>query len=332
MSTPAAVAEVKDAKEPLRTLFPDMEPFEKGFLDVSKTHKIYWEQSGNKDGKPIIILHGGPGGGSAPFYRSFCDPKVWRIVQFDQRGCGQSLPHACLEENTTWDLVADVERIREHLKIDKWVVFGGSWGSTLALSYAQKHPQQVKALVLRGIFTLREKELRWFYQEGANFIYPDAWEEYVAPIPESERHNLMWAYHRRLTGSDEKAKLQCAIAWTTWEMATGRLMVDPKAVAKAKEDTKFALAFSRIESHYFVHAGFMEKDGQLINNIGILKNVPATIVQGRYDIICPMITAWDLHKAWPTSDLKVVPDAGHSAKEPGIISELVKAVDKYKDL
>jgi proline iminopeptidase len=330
-----AVPEVKDTAKTestaLRALHSDCEPYEKGFLTCGQ-HKIYWEQSGNPNGKPIIILHGGPGAGSAGWYRSFCESKHWRIVQFDQRGCGQSTPHASVDENTTWDLVADIEKIRTLLKIEKWVVFGGSWGSTLALSYAQKHKEHVKALVLRGIFCLREKELRFFYQEGANFLYPDAWEEFLAPIPEVERGHLMSAYWRRLNGTDEKVKLQCAIAWTAWEMRTGRLLEDPKAVQKAREDHKFALAFARIECHYFVNGGFFEKDGQLINNVGLIKDIPAVIVQGRYDVVCPMITAWDLHKAWPGSELKVIQDAGHSAKEPGIVSELVKAVEKYKDL
>jgi len=300
-------------------------------LKVSDIHELHYEESGNPDGKPVVFLHGGPGGGLTAFYRQFFDPVAYRVVLFDQRGAGKSTPFACLEENTTWHLVEDIEKIRTHLGIDKWVVFGGSWGSTLALAYAETYPDRVKALVLRGIFTLRRKELLWFYQEGASFVYPDAWEKYLAPIPEVERHDMMSAYYRRLTGTDEDEKLKCARAWTTWEMTTSALHVNPESIEKG-EDPKFALAFSRIECHYFVHGGWFKSEGQLINDAHILKNIPGVIVQGRYDMVCPAISAWDLKKNWPAADLHIIPDAGHSAKEPGIVSALVEACDKFRDL
>jgi len=315
-----------------REFHPLVEPYETGMLKVSDIHTIYYEQSGNPEGKPILILHGGPGGGSVPFYRQYCNPKVWRIIMIDQRGAGNSTPHACLEENTTWDLVADIEKLREKLSIDKWVVFGGSWGSTLSIAYAETHPERVKALVLRGIFALREAELKFFYQDGASWLFPDAWEGYVAPIPEVERGHFMSAYYRRLTGADEATKIACAKAWSCWEMATSRLFVDPANIARAAEDDKFALAFARIECHYFVNGGFFKKDGQIIEDAHKIRHIPGVIVQGRYDVVCPMKSAWDLHKNWPESELIVVPDAGHSCKENGILSELVKAVEKFENL
>jgi len=262
---------------------------------------------------------------------NFFDPEAYRIVLFDQRGSGKSTPHASLEENTTWDLVEDIEKIRKHLQIERWLVFGGSWGSTLALAYAETYPSVIKALVLRGIFTLRRKELIWFYQEGASFVFPDAWDHYIAAIPEVERGDLMSAYHRRLTGTNEEEKIKCARAWTRWEMATSRLFVDPNYLAKAEED-QFSLAFARIESHYFVNGGFFKSDGQLIKDAHKLADIPGTIVQGRYDMVCPAISAWDLHKHWPKGELTIVPDAGHSMKEPGILSGLVEACEKYKKL
>jgi len=277
-------------------------------------------------------LHGGPGGGFEPFYRQYFDPNAYRIILFDQRGAGKSTPSACLEENTTWDLVNDVEKIRKHMGVEKWVVFGGSWGSTLALAYAQKHTDKVKALVLRGIFTLREEELKWFYQEGASLLFPDAWEKFLEPIPLVERWNLMSAYHRRLTGKNQSEKIRCAFAWSVWEMSTSRLLVDPKHIARASEDEKFSLIFSTIESHYFINGGFFEYDGQLIKEAHKLANIPGIIVQGRYDVVCPAKAAYDLHKAWPKSELFMVPDAGHSIKESGIVDQLIRATDKYKDL
>jgi len=318
--------------EKLHELYPALEPYETGFLKVDEIHELYYEQCGKPTGKPAVVLHGGPGGGSEPYYRQFFDPAVYRVVLFDQRGAGKSKPFACLDKNTTWDLVEDTEKIRKHLKIDKWVVFGGSWGATLALAYAETHPHTVKALVLRGIFTLRRHELLWFYQEGASYLFPDAWDKFLEPIPEVERGDLISAYHRRVTGTDEAVKLACAKAWSVWEMTTSRLYVDPKHIARATENDMWAIAFARIESHFFVNGGWFKKEGQLIEEAVKLHDIPGTIVQGRYDLVCPMITAWDLHKKWPKADLKVIPDAGHSAKEPGIVSELVKATDKYRDL
>jgi len=313
-----------------RELYPPIEPYEHSTLKVSDIHTLYYEQSGNPQGKPVVVLHGGPGGGCDGWYRQFFDPKAYRIVLFDQRGSGKSTPHANLEHNTTWDLVEDIEKIRLHLKIDKWVVFGGSWGSTLALAYAETHPQVVKALILRGIFTLRRKELIWFYQEGANFMFPDVWEHYLEPIPEVERGDLMSAYHRRLTGTNEEEKKKAARAWTKWEMATSRLYVDPNYIAKAEED-EFSVAFARIECHYFVNGGFFKYDGQLIQEANKIAHIPGVIVQGRYDMVCPAFTAWDLSKNWPNAELLIVPDAGHSMKEPGILSHLVEACDKFKN-
>jgi len=300
-------------------------------LKVSPIHNLHYEQVGNPQGKPVVVLHGGPGGGCADYYRQYFDPQAYRVVLFDQRGAGKSTPHASLEDNTTWHLVEDVEQLRKHLQIDRWVVFGGSWGSTLALAYAETYPEVVKALILRGIFTLRRKELLWFYQEGASFLFPEAWEGYLEPIPEVERGDLMSAYHRRLTGNNEEEKIKCARAWTRWEMETSRLFVDPEALKKADEDA-FSLAFARIECHYFVNAGFFKYEGQLIKEAERLKNIPGTIVQGRYDVVCPAFTAWDLHKIWPISECHFIPDAGHSMKEDGILSKLVEACDKYKDL
>lgn len=315
----------------LRTFFPPIQPYSTGRIQVSPIHELYYEQVGNPQGNPVVFLHGGPGGGLVDYYRQFFDPQAYRVVLFDQRGSGKSSPWASLEENTTWHLVEDIEILRNHLGISKWIVFGGSWGSTLALAYAETHPDRVKALILRGIFACREKELRWFYQEGASFVFPDYWEKYVAPIPLEERSNFIQAYHKRLTGDDEQEKLRCALAWTGWEMATSRLYVDPETIARG-EDPKFAIAFARIENHYFINKGFLKSDNQLIDNAYILKGIPGVIVQGRYDMVCPMTTAWDLHKAWPTAELLVVPDAGHSAKEPGIIDGLIYATEKFKTL
>merc|ERR1712137_248812 len=297
----------------------------------SDVHTLYYEECGNPEGNPAVVLHGGPGGGSVPAYRSYFDPKKYRIVLFDQRGAGKSTPLACLEDNTTWSLVEDVEKIKNHLGISKWVVFGGSWGSTLSLAYAETYPNSVKALVLRGIFTLRRKELLWFYQDGASFIFPDAWDGFIKPIPEVERGDLMSAYYRYLTGDDEEKKMECARAWSTWEMATSKLFVSPEMLSKA-EDDNFALSFARIECHYFVHGGFFTQDGQLLKNSHLLKDIPGTIVQGRYDVVCPATTAWELHKLSPHFEFNIVPDAGHSCSEPGTIDLLVRATDKYSDL
>jgi len=314
-----------------RELYPIVEPFNSGFLQVSSIHNIYYEEVGNPKGNPCIYLHGGPGGGFSAGNRGFFDPNVYRVILFDQRGAGKSTPFACLEENTTWDLVEDIEKIRKHLNIEKWVVFGGSWGSTLALSYAEKHTERVKALILRGIFTLRRDELLWFYQEGASWIFPDVWDKYLEPIPVVQRGDIMSSYYRVLTGSDEEKKIAAARAWTIWEMSTSRLHVDHDLVARG-EDDKFAIAFARIECHYFVNGGFFEREGQLIEDSFKLKNIPGVIVQGRYDLVCPMKSAWDLSKKWPEAKLIVVDDAGHSAKEPGIQHHLLEACDKFKNI
>ncbi len=314
---------------PRRGLYPAIEPYRSGYLQVSELHRVYFEECGNPAGKPAVFLHGGPGAGCSPKARQFFDPAHYRIVLFDQRGCGRSTPHAELTDNTTWHLVADMERLREHLGIERWQVFGGSWGSTLALSYAQTHPTRVSELVLRGIFMLRRWELEWFYQAGCDALFPDAWEEYLAAIPPAERGDLISAYHRRLTSPDEATRLAAARAWSVWEGATSFLHPDPAHIASSGED-QFALAFARIECHYFVHAGFFEVDGQLLRDAHRLRGIPATIVQGRYDVVCPLRSAWDLHRAWPEADLRIVADAGHSAFEPGITHELVQATDRYR--
>lgn len=312
-----------------RTLYPEIEPFDRGMLRVSKTHELYYEQSGNPSGKPVVFVHGGPGGGTTPRYRQFFDPRSYRIVLLDQRGCGKSRPHASLEENTTWHLVADLERLREHLSIEQWQVFGGSWGSTLALAYAQSHPERVTELVLRGIFMLRRSELEWFYEGGLSAIFPDLWEDFVAPIPPEERNNMIRAYYARLTSDDPGLRREAALAWTTWEARTSYLIPNPDHVMQA-QDLDFAAAFARIECHYFIHGGFLDHEDQLLADIGKIRDIPAVIVQGRYDVVCPMATAWDLHKAWPEAEFVVVPDAGHSGFEPGIVHELVLATDRFR--
>jgi proline iminopeptidase len=311
-----------------RTLYPELEPYNAGFLQVSGLHRVYFEESGNPDGKPAVFLHGGPGGGTVPDQRRFFDPERYRIVLFDQRGCGKSTPHAELQDNTTWDLVADIERVREHLNVQRWLVFGGSWGSTLALAYAQKHPRRVTEMVLRGIFLLRRSELRWFYQDGASALFPDAWERFLAPIPAAERGDLMKAYHKRLTSDDAAVRLEAARAWSVWEASTSYLRVNSEQIERAGED-EFSLAFARIEAHYFVHRGFLERDNQLVENVPRIRNIPTVIVQGRYDVVCPPQSAWDLHRAWPEAELRFVDDAGHSAFEPGILHELVSATDRF---
>ena len=314
----------------MRTFYPAIEPYDTGMLPVSPVHTLYYEQSGNPDGLPVVFLHGGPGGGTIPVYRQFFDPQAYRIVLFDQRGSGRSTPHANLEENTTWHLVADIERLREHLGIENWVVFGGSWGSTLALAYAQTHPERARALVLRGIFLCRRKEIRWFYQEGASAIFPDVWEQYARVIPESERGDFLSAYHRRLTSDDEHVRLEAARAWSVWEGSTSKLFPDSSLIEHFGEP-HLALALARIECHYFVNDAFFETENQLIENVGKIRHIPAVIVQGRYDVVCPMMSAWELHRAWPEADLRVIADAGHSATEPGTVSALVEATDRFRE-
>jgi proline iminopeptidase len=311
-----------------RTFYPPIDPYEQGMLEVSPVHRVYWEQSGNPKGKPVVFLHGGPGGGTDAKHRRFFDPSKYRIIMFDQRGCGRSTPHASLDDNTTWTLVGDIEKLRDKLKIERWMVFGGSWGSTLALSYATTHPTRVTALVLRGIFLLRKWEIDWFYQEGASRMFPDAWDDYLRPIPVEERADLLAAYHRRLTGPDREVALAAARAWSIWEGATSCLFQDPDLVAKMAS-AEFALAFARIECHYFVNNGFFDKETDLLDRVQKIRHLPAVIVQGRYDVVCPAESAWDLHRAWPEAKLVIVPDAGHSAMEPGILHELVSATDGF---
>ena len=312
----------------LKTLYPPIEPFDAGRLQVSPIHEIYYEQCGNPQGKPAVFLHGGPGGGISADYRRYFDPNVYRVVLFDQRGSGKSTPHASIEANTTWDLVEDIERLREHLNIKHWQVFGGSWGSTLALAYAETHPDRVRELVLRGIFLCRPKEIRWFYQEGASEIFPDVWEEYLKVIPQNERADMVSAYHRRLTSDDEAVRLEAARAWSIWEGSTSKLFFDPAMIEKFA-DPEFALAFARIECHYFMNNAFFSSDNYLIENVGRIRPIPAVIVQGLYDVVCPLTSAWDLHRAWPEAHLNIIPDAGHSISEPGIIDALVRATDQF---
>jgi len=297
-------------------------------LKVSDLHTINVEESGNKDGKPVIFLHGGPGGGIEPIYRQYFNPEKWRIIIFDQRGCGKSTPSSELIHNTTWDLVSDIEKIREHLDIEKWTIFGGSWGSTLSLSYAVKHSDKCSELILRGIFLLREKELKWFYQDGASYIYPDAWEKYIAPIPEDKRHNMMEAYYNILTGDDKEKRYEAAKAWSIWEASTSKLIQNPKSLHHF-EDNEVADIFARIECHYFINKGFFEYDGWLLDQIDKIRHIPCVIVQGRYDVVCPMITAWDLHKKWPEADFHIISEAGHSMLEEGIRNKLIDYTNKF---
>lgn len=313
----------------MRTLYPDIEPYDSGHLQVDARHRLHYEQSGNPAGKPVVMLHGGPGAGCGPKMRRFHDPDRYRIVLFDQRGAGRSTPHADLTDNSTWDLVADIEKLREHLGIERWQVFGGSWGSTLALAYAQAHPGRVTELVLRGIFMLRRWELEWFYQEGCSRLFPEAWRDYLEPIPEVERADLIGAYHRRLTSTDEATRLAAARAWSVWEASTSLLLPD-EAFIKGHEDPHFALSFARIESHYFVHGGFFDVEDQLLRDAHRLKGIPGVIVHGRYDVVCPIQNAWDLHQAWPEARLVVSPSAGHSAFEPENAAALVEATDGFR--
>lgn len=322
-----------DAEDERTPLFPKIQPYDSGKLQVSDLHTLSYWQFGNSSGNPVVFVHGGPGGGTSKRDARYFDPAAYRIILFDQRGAGQSTPAAELTDNTTWHNVEDIETLRKHLGIDRWVVFGGSWGSTLSLTYAETHPDRVKALILRGIFTLRRRELQWFYEDvgGASMIFPDYFEEYRDFIPKGERHDLMGAYYRRLTSDDEKLTMAAAKHWSRWEMATSRLFIDSKYLAKADAD-QWALQFARIECHYFIHGGFFESDSHILDNVAKIRHIPGTIVQGRYDIVCPAETAYLLHKNWPEADFHIVPDAGHSAMEGGISSVLVKATEKYKDL
>lgn len=310
----------------MRVLYPAISPYNQFELAVTPPHKLYVEECGTPDGIPVVFLHGGPGAGCEPYHRQFFNPQKYRIVLFDQRGAGRSTPHAELSNNTTQDLVSDIEAIREKLGIDRWVVFGGSWGSTLALAYAQAHPQRVSGLILRGIFLCRQREIDWFYQEGASRIFPDVWQQFLEPIPVNERHDMVTAYYKRLTASEEFTRMQAAKAWSLWEGRTATL-ISRQSVIDHFGDPHTALSLARIECHYFKNDSFLSNN-QLLNNMPVLKDTPGVIVQGRYDVICPMESAWELHKAWPGSILRIIPDAGHSATEAGILSELVNATDE----
>tara|TARA_B110000003_G_scaffold2709_1_gene2926 strand:+ start:2023 stop:2985 length:963 start_codon:yes stop_codon:yes gene_type:complete len=314
------------ANEQLK-LYPPIKPYEQGFISAGG-HEIYYEQCGNPDGKPAVFLHGGPGGGGSTNVRRFFNPELYRIIVFDQRGCGRSKPHASLENNTTWDLVSDIERLREKLDIHKWLVFGGSWGSTLALAYAQTHPASVSEMVLRGIFLLREKELKWFYQEGASHIFPEAWADFVKMIEPDKQSNLMHAYHEIFTGSDRQKSLDAAIAWSRWEAACSSMNYSSARVEEFS-DSEFALAFALIENHYFMNKGFLDNENQLLNNIDIIRSIPAVIVQGRYDMVCPAETAYELSECWPEAALVIAPFSGHTAFEKEITHELVLATNVF---
>jgi len=312
----------------LRKLYPFIEPFASGYLEVGDGHRLYYEQCGNPSGKPAVFLHGGPGGGGDVNARRFFDPQQYRIVVFDQRGAGRSEPRASVVANTTQHLVADIESLRTHLQIDRWLVFGGSWGSTLALTYASSHPQRVTELVLRGIFLLRKREIDWFYQEGASRIFPDRWQEFLAPIPQEERGDLLGAYHRRLHSTDRSVRLEAARAWSIWEGATSSLVPNEDLLRSfGAED--FALALARIETHYFVNRGFFDSETALLESVERIRDVPAVIVQGRYDVVCPMESAWELGAVWPQARLRILPAAGHSAYEPDITSALIEATDEF---
>jgi proline iminopeptidase len=313
----------------VRHLYPEIEPYRQGRLKVSAIHDLHFEECGNPNGDPVVFLHGGPGGGINPKNRRYFDPKHYRIVLFDQRGSGQSTPHAELAENTTWDLVADIEKIRTHLSISKWHVFGGSWGSTLALAYAETHPESVKSLCLRGIFLCRKKEIDWFYQSGASFIFPDLWEPYKNHIPENERQDFVSAYHQRLTSPDKDTRVKAARIWSVWEGATSKLIPDNNLMHDFN-NPEFALAFARIENHFFYNKAFFETDNWLIENAHRIRHIPTEMIHGRYDVVCPVENAWELHKVLPEAKLHIVADAGHSAMEPGIIHHLVEAMDRFR--
>lgn len=309
-------------------LYPEIKPFNEGFLKVSDLHTLSYEECGNPNGKAVVFLHGGPGGGIHDDYRRYFDPVKYRIVLFDQRGCGKSTPFAEIEDNTTWTLVEDIEKLKAHLHIETWAVFGGSWGSTLALSYAQTHPTSVTGLFLRGIFLCREKELHWFYQEGASKIFPDAWEKYLEPIPENERGNLIEAFYKRLTSPDKAIRSEAAKAWSVWEGSTSKLIQD-KDIIESFGGDEFADAFARVECHFFINKIFYDNENYIIENIDKIRNIPTYIVQGRYDVVCPMESAWELHKAWPEAEFRIIDDAGHSLSEKGITDAIIDATDRY---
>jgi len=315
----------------LRTLYDEIDPYDIGHLQVSDVHHLYYEQSGNPNGRPAVFLHGGPGAGLIPEYRRFFDPEAYRVILFEQRGSGRSLPHASLEDNTTWHLVADIEKLRNHFGVEQWLVFGGSWGSTLSLAYAERHPERVRGLVLRGIFLGRPGEIRWFYEagHGASAIFPETWEQYLQLIPESERGDMIAAYYRRLTSDDYSVRLEAAEAWSLWEASALKLLPDPKLIEEFTEP-EMAIALARIECHYFANNCFFDTDNYLIENVDRIQHIPAVIVHGRYDMVCPFTNAWDLHRAWPEASLEIVPNAGHAASEPGITDALVRATDSFR--
>lgn len=323
-NTPAPGVASNDRR---RGLFPDNEPFASGWLPTGGPHEIFYEECGNPKGKPCVILHGGPGGAINPTMRRFFDPTKWRMALFDQRGCGKSRPNASLDDNTTWALIEDIERLRKHLGVEKWCVFGGSWGSTLALAYAIKHPERVESLVLRGIFLLTPRELRWFYQDGASMMFPDAWARFCAPIPEAERGDMMAAYHKRLTSPERRVQAEAAAAWSQWEGDTISIR-GPEARPSKFNEIDFAIAFARIECHFFINGGFFDAPDWLIQNAARLKDIPGWIVQGRFDVVTPMEGAWRLKGAWPNARFEVVWDAGHASTEPGIVDALVRATDQ----
>jgi len=312
------------------TLYPPIEPYRTGMLDVGDGHSVYFEECGNPAGQPAVLVHGGPGGGSNPTMRRFHDPSHYRIILFDQRGCGRSTPNASLEANTTWHLIADMELLRRTLGIEKWQLFGGSWGSTLALAYAEAHPERVHSLVLRGIFLVRRAELDWFYQEGCSWLFPDAFTAFQSPIPPAERGNMIAAYHERLTSPDYAMRVAAARAWSIWEGSTLSLLQDPERIRQFGAEA-YAVAFARIECHYFVNGAFFSRDDQLLAEADRLRGIPGTIVHGRYDVVTPVRNAWDLKRAWPSADLRIVADAGHAMSEPGIAHELVAATRRHRD-
>lgn len=314
----------------MRELYPPIEPYKNECLKVSQIHTIHYEECGNPRGKPVLFVHGGPGGGIETVYRQYFNPEKYRVILVDQRGSGKSTPHAELRENTTQHLIADMEQVREYAGVEQWLVFGGSWGSTLGLAYAQAHPDRVSGLILRGIFLCRDEEIRWFYQDGADRIFPDYWEQFLAPIPPGKRYDLLQAYYQRLTSDDPAVRQEAARAWSVWEGSTSKLLFDEKAVSRFGQD-EFSLAFARIECHYFVHNAFLEEN-QLLRDIEKIRHIPAVIVQGRYDIVCPLTSAWDLHRAWPEAAFHVIPDAGHSITEPGIVDRLVEATDRFAEM
>ena len=313
----------------MRDFFPPIDPFRIGHLKVSDLHTLYYEQVGNPNGIPVIFLHGGPGGGISADHRRYFDPHVYHIILFDQRGSGKSRPVAELRENTTWDLIADIETLRQHIGIDQWQVFGGSWGSTLALAYAINHPQRVKALVLRGIFLCRPSEIQWFYQKGTSELFPDRFDKFEKLIPENERHDLVTAYYKRLTHEDYEVRLQAAKTWSQWEASTSRLIVSETAIDDF-EDPDYALSFARIECHYFMNNAFFPTTNYLLENISKIRHIPGVIIQGRYDVVCPARSAWDLHQTWPEAQLHIIADAGHAASETGVRSALIKATEAFK--